>query len=125
MSMEILAGEQQCRECGCTEERACEGGCFWAEPDLCSGCSVPLLKSRLLALEIGNRALAGELSMARFVNKTILDLTLKWVREGREAHRRIANCAAVLRHQENVHRRDRSPAAQQTADALKVALFLL
>ena len=27
-----------CRVCGCTEDRACEGGCSWAEPDLCSAC---------------------------------------------------------------------------------------
>ena len=27
-----------CRVCGCTEAAACEGGCFWAEPDLCSAC---------------------------------------------------------------------------------------
>lgn len=27
-----------CRVCGCTEERACPGGCWWVEPDLCSEC---------------------------------------------------------------------------------------
>jgi hypothetical protein len=27
-----------CRECGCTDERACPGGCSWVEPDLCSAC---------------------------------------------------------------------------------------
>lgn len=27
-----------CRVCGCTQERACEGGCSWAEVDLCSAC---------------------------------------------------------------------------------------
>ena len=31
-----VAGE--CRLCGCTEERACTGGCFWVEPDLCNRC---------------------------------------------------------------------------------------
>jgi hypothetical protein len=29
-----------CRGCGCTTDRACPGGCSWAEPDLCSACSV-------------------------------------------------------------------------------------
>jgi hypothetical protein len=24
--------------CGCTQERACPGGCYWLEPDLCSSC---------------------------------------------------------------------------------------
>ena len=28
-----------CRECGCTNETPCEGGCHWAEPDLCSTCA--------------------------------------------------------------------------------------
>ena len=27
-----------CRECGCTDDRACEGGCFWALEDVCSRC---------------------------------------------------------------------------------------
>lgn len=31
-------GERSCRVCGCTDERACPGGCYWVEPDLCSRC---------------------------------------------------------------------------------------
>lgn len=27
-----------CRGCGCWEEAACDGGCEWVEPDLCSRC---------------------------------------------------------------------------------------
>ena len=27
-----------CRGCGCTDDRACPGGCWWVEPDLCSSC---------------------------------------------------------------------------------------
>lgn len=27
-----------CRVCGCTEDRACEGGCSWLAFDLCSAC---------------------------------------------------------------------------------------
>ena len=27
-----------CRECGCTELRACPGGCFWVGHGLCSRC---------------------------------------------------------------------------------------
>jgi len=30
-----------CRACGCTDERACEGGCWWALPGLCSRCATP------------------------------------------------------------------------------------
>jgi hypothetical protein len=32
----------QCRNCGCTEHRACQdkgGNCHWVAPDLCSSCS--------------------------------------------------------------------------------------
>lgn len=32
---------QYCRVCGCTEERACPGGCAWAETGLCSQCYLP------------------------------------------------------------------------------------
>lgn len=28
-----------CRECGCTDDRSCPGGCSWVELDLCSACA--------------------------------------------------------------------------------------
>jgi hypothetical protein len=31
-------GIRACRHCGCTDASACEGGCSWVEPDLCSRC---------------------------------------------------------------------------------------
>jgi len=31
-------GEPMCLNCGCTQSHACEGGCFWASPNLCSRC---------------------------------------------------------------------------------------
>ena len=31
--------EQKCRVCGCTDDMACPGGCYWVEPDLCSRCA--------------------------------------------------------------------------------------
>lgn len=27
-----------CRICGCTDDHACPGGCYWVEEDLCSEC---------------------------------------------------------------------------------------
>jgi hypothetical protein len=30
-----------CRGCGCSEHDACEGGCSFIEPDLCSTCAFP------------------------------------------------------------------------------------
>jgi hypothetical protein len=28
----------KCRVCGCDDEHACKGGCYWYQPDLCSQC---------------------------------------------------------------------------------------
>lgn len=33
-----LFDDRTCRTCGCTDTSACDGGCWWAEPDLCSTC---------------------------------------------------------------------------------------
>lgn len=30
--------ERRCRACGCTDTRACPGGCSWVLPGLCSAC---------------------------------------------------------------------------------------
>lgn len=40
-----------CRSCGCTDARACEGGCSWVDPShtLCSACVVE--RSELYRLE--------------------------------------------------------------------------
>lgn len=29
----------RCRVCKCTDDRACAGGCYWAEDNLCSTCA--------------------------------------------------------------------------------------
>ncbi len=29
---------QKCRICGCDDNHACKGGCYWVENDLCSQC---------------------------------------------------------------------------------------
>lgn len=34
----VLKGDA-CEKCGCTEERACPGGCSWVRPGLCSRCA--------------------------------------------------------------------------------------
>ncbi len=31
--------ERKCRVCGCTDAKACPGGCYWVEDDLCSTCA--------------------------------------------------------------------------------------
>jgi hypothetical protein len=35
-----LSGAVACRVCGCSDDWACDEGCDWAEPDLCSACVV-------------------------------------------------------------------------------------
>lgn len=34
----VQVDERRCRACGCTDDRACPGGCWWVEADLCSAC---------------------------------------------------------------------------------------
>lgn len=41
--------QQTCRQCGCTDDRACPGGCSWVAPDLCSACKPELDPSELLS----------------------------------------------------------------------------
>lgn len=35
-----------CVACGCTDERACAGGCYWMNPDhtVCSACYIKAIK---------------------------------------------------------------------------------
>lgn len=44
-TMDTLLVDPFCRVCGCTDKCACDGGCYWVEPDLCSSCvpRVPLV----------------------------------------------------------------------------------
>lgn len=32
-------GIAACEKCGCTDDNACQGGCFWIQPGLCSACA--------------------------------------------------------------------------------------
>jgi len=34
-----MKDKRKCRVCGCTDNRACPGGCYWVEEDLCSACA--------------------------------------------------------------------------------------
>jgi len=48
LSSNVMATEK-CSVCGCTEDRACENGCTWAEPGLCSKCAYPKIEDRAFA----------------------------------------------------------------------------
>lgn len=58
---------RRCRHCGCTERRACPGGCWWVGPDECSACRPGQVESftpdqrLLLALFAGGGLSIGEL----------------------------------------------------------------
>jgi len=39
MHQDYIAKAPTCRRCGCSDFFACEGGCSWVEPDLCSSCA--------------------------------------------------------------------------------------
>ena len=52
------AGAQVCRDCGCTDEKACEGGCTWVEPDLCSAC-------KQIGHDSGLSGLVSEIAIAK------------------------------------------------------------
>jgi hypothetical protein len=34
-----IENKRECRICGCTDNNACSGGCYWVEDDLCSNCT--------------------------------------------------------------------------------------
>lgn len=38
--IDVVNGAPQCRECGCTDNSACDDGCSLVESDLCSACAV-------------------------------------------------------------------------------------
>lgn len=50
-----------CRICGCTENNACDGGCSWAEDNLCSACvgAAGYDGDRKVMLELVDKGKAG------------------------------------------------------------------
>ena len=36
--------ERRCLQCGCTDKKACKGGCSWITPTLCSRCYVEIVR---------------------------------------------------------------------------------
>lgn len=41
---------ETCVHCGCSDERACPGGCYWIVPGLCSACAFDANGYALLVL---------------------------------------------------------------------------
>lgn len=84
-----------CSQCGCTQGRACAGGCFWAAYKKCSKCATSLELKRVI--ELGPAALwparahghltLAEIAAAQGVNKKSLRVRIwnsgKTVADGR------------------------------------------
>jgi len=43
-----MKSERKCKVCGCTQNNACPGGCYWVEDDLCSACNTILIKKSVI-----------------------------------------------------------------------------
>jgi hypothetical protein len=52
----LYVPDRTCRECGCIEEWACEGSCYWASEDLCSRCEA-IAQVRTKDGDVANRLL--------------------------------------------------------------------
>jgi hypothetical protein len=53
-----------CLGCGCTDDRACAGGCHWVQPGICSTCE-PRTASILNGSPLANELIAAGLRPAR------------------------------------------------------------
>ncbi len=102
-----------CRTCGCTDERACEGGCFWVEPDRCSACATPS--------EIYDLLTEQQRNAVDLVVESMADVEEYYARMG-TAERRAVDAVAdsIERHNlsasEFVHRHDEEPEGFVDAD---------
>lgn len=78
-----MHNETKCRLCGCTEHNACEGGCSWVSPELCSACFEKLQ-------EVNEKVMNNKIGL------NYLEMPKKYLAE--------ALCAAVanLDHYENI-----------------------
>lgn len=102
--------ERKCRVCGCTDERACSGGCAWVkgEPDLCTLCvNVERITQRIVtaqevAARYGHDAPGGN-------DEQLLSLAaqglLELVDAAPDGHMRYRITPAGVRHAEDILRR--------------------
>lgn len=50
-----MSTDRACRRCGCTEARACPGGCAWMPKlkDVCTACATPAELKRIETKRVG------------------------------------------------------------------------
>ena len=68
-----MSGVRTCRVCGCTDARACDGGCRWVGDDICSTCDPVATRRQFLveAMEEAGYAIGGLADLYR--DPTIID----------------------------------------------------
>lgn len=61
---------RKCRYCGCTDDRACDGGCWWIADDVCSSCGDA---ARAEGVEVGGirRRIRASLAIRPQVDRTL------------------------------------------------------
>lgn len=78
---------QRCRVCGCTEMHACEGGCWWVEPDLCSTCDIlalSILQPWAWLIVNGHKDIENRCWRTNFRGRLLIHAGKRWGREQRE-----------------------------------------
>lgn len=80
----------KCRVCGCTDDHACPGGCYWVEPDLCSVCAEKLKENR----GVGTVKNKWYYSLRRLYKLFQAGNAIEFKRYGRKAEKFHKMCAA-------------------------------
>lgn len=75
---------RKCRYCGCTDDRACEGGCWWIADDVCSSCGEA---ARAEGVPVGGvrRRIRASLAIRPQVDRTLQAGLLAAAEQGRHA----------------------------------------
>lgn len=81
-----MSRRRACRICGCTDARACQGGCSWIERDLCSSCVDRMLAYcyRSGQIEFGQSLPQGALPLASGKEKLLRQHITATARLGRD-----------------------------------------
>lgn len=90
-----------CLGCGCTDDRACAGGCSWEQPGICTQCA-PRTEKLLLRSSVADRLVRARAASAMLVGRTsfsIMSLALLSLvgdeREATEHRERLAEGALL------------------------------
>lgn len=72
-----------CRICACTEAEACEGGCDWAEADLCTRCQARIdaqvVAQQRVADDVGRRERLEDIRVSLDPNDSFVDSDLAFL----------------------------------------------